>query len=194
MSFYTTPRKSLRLHKNEPSPFLLDRKRELFPVDNWDEDSHDIRPLQSSPEVYNPDLGSPQNSLKMNCTPVTELSPTMSDKFERLMSETKDGNVCSATIVIEETPSSRRVKHFNTTPFESETNKEAKTPSKKHFSFNAMKNNKTELAVKTSLFYGGNQVRILDSLNKMKSLKYAVLKQSMRSIIKTFLFKNFKPF
>ncbi|XP_025415356.1 N-acetyltransferase ESCO2 isoform X2 [Sipha flava] len=162
MPFYTTPRKSLRLHKNEPSPFLHDRKRELFPVDNWDEDSLDIRPLQSSPEVYNPGLASPENSFKMNCTPVTELSPTMSDKFERLMSETKDGIVRSATIVIEETPNSRRVKHFNTTPIESETNKEAKTPSKKSFNFNSTKNNKTEIAVKTSSFYGGNQLSLED--------------------------------
>lgn len=163
MSFisFTTPRKSLRLRKNEPSPFLLDRKRELFPVDNWDEDSHDIRPLNPSPEVYNTGLTSPETPYKINCTPITELSPTMSNKFERLMSETKNGNICSATIVIEETPSSRRVKHFNTTPFESETNKEAKTPSKKNFGLNAMKNNKTELSVKTSSFYGGNQVRIL---------------------------------
>lgn len=177
MSSYTTPRKSLRFRKNVPSPFLFDRKRELFPVDNWDDDSHDIRPLQSSPEVHNPGLTSPGTPYKMNSTPVTELSPTMSDKFERLMSETKNGNVCSATIVIEETPSFRRVKHFNTTPFESETNKEAKTPSKKSFNLNTMKNNKTELAVKTSSFYGGNQVRISASLNIQKwSLKYLLHK------------------
>lgn len=157
MSTYTTPRKSLRLRKIEPSPYLSSRKRELFPVDNWDEDSHDIIPLQSSPENYDPGLPSPETPFNMNCTPITELSPTMSDQFEKLMSESKNGSVCSATIVIEETPNSRRVKHINTTPFESETNKEAKTPFKRNFSFN----NKTELKVHPSSFYGGNQVRKL---------------------------------
>jgi len=155
MSAFTTPRKSLRLRKNEPSPFLTNRKRELFPVDNWDEDSHDIIPLQSSPEVYDPGLVSPESSFKKNCTPITELSPSMSDKFERLMSGSKNGHECSATIVIEETPSSRRIKNVNTTPFESETNKAAKTPSKKSFSLD----NKTALGVKTLTFYGSNQVR-----------------------------------
>lgn len=156
MSTYTTPRKSLRLRKIEPSPYLSSRKRELFPVDNWDEDSHDIIPLQSSPENYDPGLPSPETPFNMNCTPITELSPTMSDQFEKLMSESKNGNICSATIVIEETPNSRRVKHINTTPFESETNKEAKTPFKRNFSFN-----KTELKVQPSSFYGDNQVRKL---------------------------------
>jgi len=156
MSAFTTPRKSLRLRRNEPSPFLLNRKRELFPVDNWDEDSHDIVPLQSSPEVYDPGLESP-DSFNTSRTPITELSPTMSDKFERLMSGSKNGHTCSATIVIEETPSSRRIKNVDTTPFESETNKEAKTPLKKSFSFN----NNTELGVKTKSFYGSNQVRNL---------------------------------
>lgn len=158
MSAFTTPRKSLRLRKNEPSPFLSNRKRELFPVDNWDEDSHDIIPLQSSPEVYDPGLASPETPTNLNCTPVTELSPTMSDKFERLMSETKNGNLCSATIVIEETPNSRRIKHVHTTPFESETNREAKTPSKKMSSLSEMKNNTFESGVRTTSFYGGNQV------------------------------------
>jgi len=155
MSAFTTPRKSLRLRKNEPSPFLINRKRELFPVDNWDEDSHDIIPLQSSPEVYDPGLDSPESSYNTNCTPITELSPSMSDKFERLMSGSKNGHECSATIVIEETPNSRRIKNVNTTPFESETNKAAKTPSKKNLSLN----NKAVLGVKTLNFYGSNQVR-----------------------------------
>lgn len=159
MSTYTTPRKSLRLrHKNEPSPFLSNRKRELFPVDNWDEDSHDVIPLQSSPEAYNLDIASPETPFNMNRTPITELSPTMSDKFEKLMSESKNGSLCSATIVIEETPNSRRIKHVNKTPFESETNKEAKTPSKRSFSLNKFKN-KGDFGVRASSFYGGNQVR-----------------------------------
>lgn len=160
MSAFTTPRKSLRLRKNEPSPFLINRKRELFPVDNWDEDSHDIIPLQSSPEVYDPGLESPDSSFNMNCTPITELSPSMSDKFEKLMSGSKNGHECSATIIIEETPNSRRIRNVNTTPFESETNKEAKTPSKKSFSLN----NKAVLGVKTLTFYGNNQVRNLNEL------------------------------
>jgi len=154
MSTYTTPRKSLRQRKAEPSPFLSARKRELFPVDNWDEDSHDIIPLQSSPEIYDLGLPTPETSFGKSCTPITELSPTMSDQFEKLMSETKNGNVCPATIIIEETPNSRRVKHIDTTPFESETNKEAKTPFKRTINFN-----KTEFSVKTSSFYGSNQVR-----------------------------------
>lgn len=154
MSAFTTPRKSLRLRKNEPSPFLSNRKRELFPVDNWDEDSHDIIPLNSSP-LYDSGLASPQTPLNKNHTPITELSPTMSDKFKKLMSDTKNGNLCSATIVIEETPSSRIIKHFSTTPFESETNKEAKTPFKKNGGFNS----KSDLGVRTKSFYGKNQVR-----------------------------------
>lgn len=154
MSAFTTPRKSLRLRKNEPSPFLTNRKRELFPVDNWDEDSHDITPLNSSP-VYNSGLASPQTPFNKNHTPVTELSPTMSDKFEKLMSDTKNGNLCSGTIVIEETPSSRKIKHFDTTPFESETNKVAKTPLKRIYGLNS----NTDLGVRTSSFYGNNQVR-----------------------------------
>lgn len=157
MSAFTTPRKSLRLRKTEPSPFLINRKRELFPVDNWDEDSHDISPLQSSPEAYDPGLESPDMPF-MNCTPITELSPTMSDKFERLMSGSKNGHQCSATVIIEETPNSRRIKHVNTTPFESEVSKKAKTPSKKSSNLN----NKTELGVKTLSFYGSNQVRNLN--------------------------------
>jgi len=160
MSSFTTPRKSLRLRKNEPSPFLINRKRELFPVDNWDEDSHDITPLQSSPEVYDPGLDTPDSSFNMNRTPITELSPTMSDKFEKLMSGSKNGHNCSATIVIEETPNSRQVKNVHTTPFEIETNKAAKTPSKKSFSLN----NKAVLGVKTLSFYGKNQVRNLSEL------------------------------
>lgn len=159
MSTFTTPRKSLRLRKNEPSPFLSNRKRELFPVDNWDENSHDITPIQSSPEVYDPGLPSPETPINRNCTSITELSPTMSDKFKRLMSDSKDGDICSATIIIEETPNSRRIKHVHTTPFESETNREAKTPSKRCFSLNEMKNNITESGVRTTSFYGGNQVR-----------------------------------
>lgn len=154
MSAFTTPRKSLRLRKAEPSPFLSARKRELFPVDDWDEDSHDIVPLHSSPESYDPGLPTPETPFRKNYTPITELSPTMSDQFEKLMSETKNGNVCPATIVIEETPKSRRIK-LDTTPFKSETNKEAKTPFKRNVPFN----NKIELKVKTSSFYGGNQVR-----------------------------------
>jgi len=95
----------------------------------------------------------------MNCTPITKLSPTMSDKFERLnMSGLKNGHKCSATIVIEETLNSRRIKNVNTTPFESETNKAAKTPSKKGFCLN----NKVVLGVKTLFFYGSNQVRNLN--------------------------------
>ncbi|XP_008187096.1 N-acetyltransferase ESCO1 [Acyrthosiphon pisum] len=158
MSAFTTPRKSLRLRKNESSPFLRNRKRELFPVDNWDEDSHDITPLQSSPEVYDPGLDTPDSSFNMNRTPITELSPTMSDKFERLMSGSKNGHNCSATIVIEETPNSRPIKNVNTTPFESETNKAAKTPSKKSFS----SDNEAVLGVKTLSFYGKNQISLED--------------------------------
>lgn len=154
MSAFTTPRKSLRLRKNEPSPYLSTRKRELFPVDNWDEDSHDIIPLQPSPSSYDPGLPSPEIPFNRKCTPITELSPTMSDQFERLMSESKDGSICSATIVIEETPNSRRVKHINT-PLESETNREAKTPSKK----NNNKNKIIDLTLRTTSFYGNNQVR-----------------------------------
>lgn len=158
MATFTTPRKSLRLRKTEPSPFLSNRKRELFPVDDWDEDSHDIVPLQTSPDMYSPGHTTPKTPYNMICTPITELSPTMSDQFEKLMSESKNSNLYSATMVIEETPDSRRIKRFNTTPMESETNKEAKTPTKKMFSLNKIKDNKTELGVKTSSFYGGNQV------------------------------------
>ncbi|KAL4119952.1 hypothetical protein QTP88_012704 [Uroleucon formosanum] len=107
---YTTLRKSLQLRKNDPLPFLKNGKRELFPVDNWDEDSHDLTPLQSSPEAYDHGLDTSDSSFNMNCTPITELSSTMSDTFERLMSGPKNGHKCSATIVIEETPKSRRIK------------------------------------------------------------------------------------
>lgn len=161
MATFTTPRKSLRFRKTEPSPFLSNRKRELFPVDAWDEDSHDIVPLQKSPEVYTPGFTS-KTSYNMISTPITELSPTMSDQFEKLMSDSKNGNSCSATMVIEETPDSRLIKRFNKTPLESETTKEAKTPSKKIFSLNKIKENKTELGVKTSSFYGGHQVKYLN--------------------------------
>lgn len=182
MSAFTTPRKSLRLRKNEPSPFLMNRKRELFPVDNWDEDSHDITPLQSSPEVHDPGLDSPNSSFKMNCTPITELSPSMSDKFEKLMSESKNGHKCSATIVIEETPNSRRIKNVNTTPFESETNKAAKTPSKKSFSLN----NKAVLGVKTLNFYGSNQI----SLEDLRVKRFTRLNYNPK--VKAKLFKDTK--
>ncbi|XP_001943493.2 N-acetyltransferase ESCO2 [Acyrthosiphon pisum] len=182
MSAFTTPRKSLRLRKNEPSPFLINRKRELFPVDNWDEDSHDIIPLQSSPEVYDPGLDSPDSSFNMNCTPITELSPSMSDKFEKLMSGSKNGHECSATIVIEETPNSRRIKNVNTTPFESETNKAAKTPSKKSFSLN----NKTVLGVKTLNFYGSNQI----SLEDLRVKRFTRLNYNPK--VKAKLFKDSK--
>ncbi|XP_015373116.1 PREDICTED: N-acetyltransferase ESCO2-like [Diuraphis noxia] len=182
MSAFTTPRKSLRLRKNEPSPFLTNRKRELFPVDNWDEDSHDIIPLQSSPEVYDPGLDSPESSINMNCTPITELSPSMSDKFERLMSGSKNGHECSATIVIEETPNSRRIKNVNTTPFESETNKAAKTPSKKSFGLN----NKTALGVKTITFYGSNQI----SLEDLRVKRFTRLNYNPK--VKAKLFKDTK--
>ncbi|XP_060843554.1 N-acetyltransferase ESCO1-like [Rhopalosiphum padi] len=181
MSTFTTPRKSLRLRKTEPSPFLTNRKRELFPVDNWDEDSHDIAPLQSSPEVYDPGLDSPDTSFNMNCTPITELSPTMSDKFERLMSGSKNGHECSATIIIEETPNSRRIKNVNTTPFESETNKEAKTPKK---SFNL--NNKAVLGVKTLNFYGSNQI----SLEDLRVKRFTRLNYNPK--VKAKLFKDTK--
>lgn len=172
MSTYTTPRKSLRLRKNEPSPFLQNRKRELFPVDNWDEDSHDITPLQSSPEAYDPGIASPETPFNMNRTPITELSPTMSDKFEKLMSESKNGSLCSATIVIEETPNSRRIKHINTTPFVSETNKEAKTPSKKNFSL--VKHSNTEFGMRTSSFYGGNQVSDFHLMDSTTHTQYCI--------------------
>ncbi|XP_026810861.1 N-acetyltransferase ESCO2-like [Rhopalosiphum maidis] len=181
MSAFTTPRKSLRLRKTEPSPFLTNRKRELFPVDNWDEDSHDIAPLQSSPEVYDPGLDSPDTSFNMNRTPITELSPTMSDKFERLMSGSKNGHECSATIIIEETPNSRRIKNVNTTPFESETNKEAKTPKK---SFNL--NNKAVLGVKTLNFYGSNQI----SLEDLRIKRFTRLNYNPK--VKAKLFKDTK--
>lgn len=179
MSAFTTPRKSLRLRKTEPSPFFTNRKRELFPVDNWDEDSHDIAPLQSSPEVY--DVDSPDTSFNMNCTPITELSPTMSDKFERLMSGSKNGHTCSATIIIEETPNSRRIKNVDTTPFESETNKEVKTP-KKSFSLN----NKTVLGVKTLNFYGSNQI----SLEDLRVKRFTRLNYNPK--VKAKLFKDTK--
>ncbi|XP_025206358.1 N-acetyltransferase ESCO1-like [Melanaphis sacchari] len=182
MSAFTTPRKSLRLRKTEPSPFLSNRKRELFPVDNWDEDSHDIAPLQSSPEVYDPGLDSPNTSFNTNSTPITELSPTMSDKFERLMSGSKNGHKCSATIVIEETPNFRRIKNVNTTPFESETNKEAKTPSKK----NSNLNNKAVLGVKTLNFYGSNQI----SLEDLRVKRFTRLNYNPK--VKAKLFKDTK--
>ncbi|VVC28270.1 Hypothetical protein CINCED_3A015619 [Cinara cedri] len=162
MATFTTPRKSLRFRKTEPSPFLSNRKRELFPGDNLDEDGHDIVPLQKSPEVYTPGFTTPKTSYNIISTPITELSPTMSDQFEKLMSDSKNGNSYSATMVIEETPDSRLIKRFNKTPLESETNKEAKTPSKKIFSLNKSKENKTELGVKTSSFYGGHQLSLDD--------------------------------
>ncbi|XP_050434387.1 N-acetyltransferase ESCO1 [Adelges cooleyi] len=162
MTTYTTPRKSLRLRNNAPSPFLSNRKRELFPVDNWDEDSHDIAPLQSSPEAYDTGLASPESPINMNHTPITELSPTMSDKFERLMSDPKTGSLDSATMIIEETPHSRCFKQMNKTPFESETNKEAKTPSKKGFSLSKINSFKIDIGVRTTSFYGGNQISLED--------------------------------
>ncbi|XP_050546495.1 N-acetyltransferase eco [Daktulosphaira vitifoliae] len=161
MSAYTTPRKSLRFRNNEPSPFFSNRKRELFPVDNWDEDSHDISPLQSSPEVYDPGLATPETPINVNHTSITELSPSVSDKFERLMTDPKNGSVDSATIIIEETPNSRCFKNINKTPFDSDTNREVKTPSKKVLGLNKSYDFKEGVVLARS-FYGGNQVSLED--------------------------------
>lgn len=146
MFTYTNPRKSLQLHKIEPSPFSTNRKRKLFFEDNADKNI-------SPSEVYDPEQISPEKSFNTN---LTELSPTLSEKFESLISKSNHEHLCSSSITtdIDESSNFQAIEHNTaTTPLNSKKIKGKKNLTKEIFNLNTIKNKKAEYEVKASCSY-----------------------------------------
>lgn len=137
MFTYSNPRKSLhvQLHKTEQSPLTTNRKRKLFCVDNLDENI-------SPSKVYDPEHAFPETSFNMN---PTEISPTLSEKFESLISKSKNDQLYLSSIATAESSSSQLIKHNTITPLNS-------------------KNVKVDYEVKASCSYDYKKVRNLNCI------------------------------
>jgi len=151
MFTYTNPRKSLRvqLNKIEQSPLITNRKRKLFCVDNLDENI-------SPSKVYDPEHAFPETSFNMN---PTELSPTLSEQFESLVSNSKNKQLCLSSIATAESSSSQLIEHNTITPLKSKSVKGVEYLSNETFSLNKIKNNKANYEVKASRSYDYKKVR-----------------------------------
>uniref|UniRef100_A0A2S2PM19 N-acetyltransferase eco n=2 Tax=Schizaphis graminum TaxID=13262 RepID=A0A2S2PM19_SCHGA len=148
MFTYTNPRKSLQLHKTESSPFSTNRKRKLFSVEDSDEN---ISPSR----VYDFEYVSPETSFNINSP---KLSPTLSEKFERLISKSKHDNLCLSSITSAESSNSQPIEHNTTTPLNTKKVKRDKNLSNESFSLNKIKNNKAEYEVKASCSYDNKTI------------------------------------
>ncbi|XP_050057475.1 N-acetyltransferase ESCO2-like [Aphis gossypii] len=143
MFTYTNPRNSLKLHKIKPSPFSTYQKRKLFFEDNADKNI-------SQSDVYDPEQISPEKSFNTN---LTELSPTLSEKFESLISNSKHEHLCSSSITTDKPSNFQQIEHNTTTPLNSKKIKGDKNLPNKIFNLNTIKNNKAEYEVKASCSY-----------------------------------------
>ncbi|XP_025201292.1 N-acetyltransferase ESCO2-like isoform X2 [Melanaphis sacchari] len=143
MFTYTNPRKSLRLNKIEPSPFSTNRKRRLFSENNSDEN---ISPSM----VYDPEHAFSETSSNINST---KLSPTLSEKFESLISKSKHEHLCLSSITTTEPSNLQTIEQTATTPLNSKNVKGDKNHSNESLSLNKIKNNNAESEVKASCFY-----------------------------------------
>jgi len=103
MFTYTNPRKSLQvqLHKIEQSPLTANRKHKSFCIDNLDENI-------SPSKVYDPEYDFPETSFNMNST---ELTQTLSEKFESLISKSKNEQLCLSSIATVESSTSQLIEH-----------------------------------------------------------------------------------
>jgi len=152
MFTYTNPRNSLKLHKIKPSPFSTYQKRKLFFEDNADKNI-------SQTDVYDPEQISPEKSFNTN---LTELSPTLSEKFESLISKSKHEDLCSSSITTDKSSNFQQIEHNTTTPLNSKQKKGDKNLPNKIFNLNTIKNNKAEYEVKASCSYDYKTVRNLN--------------------------------
>ncbi|XP_060863527.1 M-phase inducer phosphatase 3-like isoform X2 [Metopolophium dirhodum] len=149
MFTYTNPRKSLprslqiQLHKIEQSPLTTNRKRKLFCIDNVDENI-------SPSKVYDPEHDFPETSFNMNST---ELTPTLSEKFESLISKSKNEQLCLSSIATAESSTSQLIEHNTITPLKSKNVKGVEYLSNDTFSSNKIQNNKADYEVKASSSY-----------------------------------------
>lgn len=157
MFTYTNPRKSLQLHKIEPSSFSTNRKRKLFFEDNADKNI-------SPSEVYDPERITPEKSFNTN---LTELSPTLSEKFESLISTSKHEHLCSSSITTEKPSNFQPIEHNTTTSLNSKKIKGDKNLPNKIFNLNTIKNNKAEYEVKASCSYDYKTVRNLNCVTNL---------------------------
>lgn len=151
MFTYTNPRNSHELHNIKPSPFSTNQKRKLFFEDNVDKNI-------SQSEVYDPEQFSPEKSN----TKFTELSPTLSEKFESLISKSKHEHLCSSSITTD-----KKIEQNTTTPLNSKKIKGDKNLPNKIFNLNTIKNNKAEYEVKASCSYDYKTVRNLNCVTNL---------------------------
>jgi len=153
MFTYTNPRKSLQvqLHKIEQSPLTTNRKRKLFCVDNLDENI-------SPSKVYDLEHAFPETSFNMS---PTELSPTLSEKFESLISKTKNEHLCLSIATVESS-TSQLIEHNTITPLKSKNVKGVEYLSNETLSLNKIQNNKADYEVKASCSYDYKKVRNLN--------------------------------
>jgi len=143
MFTYTNPRKSLQvqLHKIEQSPLKINRKRKLFRIDYLDENI-------SPSKVYDPEHAFFETSFNMN---PTELTPTQSEKFESLISKSKNEQLCLSSIATVE--SSQLIEHNTITPLKLKNVKRVEYLSNETFILNKIQNNKADYEVKASCSY-----------------------------------------
>lgn len=153
MFTYTNPHKSLQvqLHKIEQSPLIKNRKRRLFCVDNLDENI-------SPSKVYDPEHAFPETFFNMN---PTELSPTLSEQFGSLVSNSKNEQLCLSSIATAESSSSQLIEHNTITPLKSKS-VGVEYLSNETFSLNKIQNNKANCEVKASCSYDYKKVRNLN--------------------------------
>jgi len=136
-------------HKIEQSQTSSNRKRKLFSFDNFDENI-------SPSKVYDLEHAFPETSFIMN---PTELSPTLNEKFESLISKSKNENLCLSSNATMESSNSQPIEHNTITPLKSKNFERGEHILKENLSLNEIQNNKAEYEVKASCSYDYKKVR-----------------------------------
>lgn len=132
-----------RNHKTEQSQTSSNRKRKLFSVDNLDENI-------SPSKVYDLEHAFPETSFSMN--PI-ELSPTLSEKFESLISNSENEHLSLSSITTKESSSYQPIEHNTITTFKSKNVEGVKHVIKESFGSNEIQNNNAEYEVKALCSY-----------------------------------------
>lgn len=141
-----------RNHKTEQSQTSSNRKRKLFSVDNLDENI-------SPSKVYDLEHAFPETSFSMN--PI-ELSPTLSEKFESLISNSENEHLSLSSITTKESSSYQPIEHNTITTFKSKNVEGVKHVIKESFGSNEIQNNNAEYEVKALCSYDYKKVRNLN--------------------------------
>ncbi|XP_060834439.1 N-acetyltransferase ESCO2-like isoform X2 [Rhopalosiphum padi] len=108
----------------------------MFTYTNPQSSDENISPSR----VYDFEYVSPEKSFNINST---KLSPTLSEKFERLISKSKHDNLCLSSTTTAKSSNSQPIEHNTTTPLNTKKVKRDKNLSNESFSLN----NKAEYEV-----------------------------------------------